>query len=85
MGGDLKMNFKEKLAATGLPREEKIVLNYEDGAGVIHAYEDYVDAVVEKTGISSTISCLITDPTFKTEAIEHLRMNCYLEDYPRDG
>ena len=79
-----KMTLKQKIASAQITSEEKIVLNYEDGAGVIHAYDDYVAGVMEKTGISQVVADLITNPLFKNEAIEDLRMNCYLEDYPRD-
>ena len=77
------MNFKEKLRKTGLPENTSIVLNYSDGADVNHSYDDYQHDAFQETGMSDTISELITDNSFRNEIIDDFRSSGYLDNYNR--
>ena len=77
------MNFKEKLRKTDLPSETSIVLTYSDGTDVVHSYDEYEHDAFQETGMSSAISELITDNSFRNNIIEDFRMSGYLDEYNR--
>lgn len=81
------MSLQSKLREAGLENDARIVLNYSTGADVIHAYDNYVDAVLQQTGFTDTVANVIAFPGFKNEAIQEMRESgeCFLDGYERDG
>lgn len=73
-----------KVLTLNFPDETQVTLNYEDGADVVHANDDYYDFVYDQTGIFDTAAAIATSPFFKNnETIEAMRDNDLLEDYER--
>lgn len=78
------MNFHQKLKASGLDAEKEITLTYTTGGDVVHAWDGYEEEVLQETGFAGTVAELVAAPGFKNDVIEDLRLNDYLEEYPRD-
>ena len=81
------MSLQSKLREAELNEDHRITLTYETGADVIHAFDDYVEDVLQHTDFTDRVAEVITFTGFKNEAIKELRngFEDFLADYPRDG
>ena len=79
-----KVSLQSKLREADLAADDKITLTYSAGADVVHAYDDYMDSVLEQTGFADTVATVITTSEFPNEAISEMRQGDFLEDYERD-
>ena len=78
------MSLQNKLREAGLNDNDKIALTYSTGADIIHAYDNYMDDVLEQTGFAESVAAVITNSGFTNNAIAEIRQGDFLEDYPRD-
>ena len=59
-------------------------MTFSTGADVVHAWDGYVEQVLQESDLADTLAELIATPGFKNKAIESLRDADLLEEYPRD-
>ena len=82
------MSVAERLEALNLSDDTNLTFTYEDGCGVHHYTDDFIEEAMRETGIVYTLSeAITTGPLYRhgNEVLQEMRDNGLLDDYPRDG
>ena len=80
------MNLYKKIQALGLDENTKVQLSYEDGCGVHHYTDSYIEEALGETGIAHTLAEVITDGPLYTVGngiLDEMRDEGLLDEYER--